>query len=77
MYSLARNQFAMGRRFFRFFRFLGQFARAGEVLRGVDGGSGVLTLAGVGKFSFMGAYLGLESLSVVSIVLLFSSSFFF
>lgn len=57
----------MGRRFFRFFRFLGQFTKAIEVIGGVNERSGFLSVLQVGKFSFMGAYLGLESATLVSL----------
>lgn len=45
------------------------------MIGGVNERSGVLSVLQVGKYSFMGAYLGLESLTLVSLFIFVSSSF--
>lgn len=53
----------VGRRYFRFFKFLDCFSKASECLHAA---SGVVGLLEIGKWSFMGGYLFLESLTIVS-----------
>jgi len=55
-----------GRRYFRFFRFLDCFSRAYDCFTDKEGMEGVL---GTCKWSCMGAYLGLESVTIVSLLL--------
>jgi hypothetical protein len=52
-----------GRRYFRFFKFLDSFSKAFDSFYATDGVVGVLE---VGKWSCLGAYLFLESLTIVS-----------
>ncbi|KAE9373452.1 hypothetical protein N431DRAFT_482476 [Stipitochalara longipes BDJ] len=59
---LLRRQFALGRRYFRFFKFLDAFSKAFDSLYGTVGVVGVLE---VGKWSCLGAYLFLESLTIL------------
>lgn len=80
---LLRRQFALGRRHFRFFKFLDCFRKAYAVLgnvredKGAEHGwqdSGIRTedvevVLGVGKWGFMGAYLGCESATFVGFLL--------
>ena len=58
-----RRQFALGRRYFRFFKFLDCFERAWGCFVNSDG---MQMMLGAGKWSFMGLYLGLESVTIVS-----------
>jgi hypothetical protein len=67
-FLLLRSQLALGRRYFRIFRFISCFAQALNVLSGVDGSEVLRNVLEVGKYSFMGIYLGMESLSIVSLV---------
>ena len=53
----------VGRRYFRFFKWLDCFSKAFEAFYTSEGVSGVLE---VGKWSCMGAYLFLESVTIVS-----------
>lgn len=69
-WHLARNQFAVGRRFFRFFRFMGAWERAWGVFDHRSGsgfglGLGFEDVLMVGKFTFLGCYLGCESATMV------------
>ncbi|KAH7419106.1 peroxisomal biogenesis factor 11 [Cadophora sp. MPI-SDFR-AT-0126] len=57
-----RAQFALGRRYFRFFRFLECFSKAYDCFYTIDGMRGVLAL---GKWSCLGAYLFLESVTIL------------
>ncbi|KAH7342909.1 peroxisomal biogenesis factor 11 [Rhexocercosporidium sp. MPI-PUGE-AT-0058] len=57
-----RAQFALGRRYFRFFRFLECFSRAYDSFHGADGARGVLV---VGKWSCLGGYMFLESVTIL------------
>ncbi|KAK0124324.1 hypothetical protein ONS95_009294 [Cadophora gregata] len=57
-----RAQFALGRRYFRFFRFLECFSRAYDCFRTVDGVRGVFA---VGKWSCLGSYMFLESVTIL------------
>ncbi|KAH8599773.1 peroxisomal biogenesis factor 11 [Bisporella sp. PMI_857] len=52
-----------GRRYFRFFRFLDCFQKAQECFDSEGGWSDIVF--GVGKWSFLGLYMGLESLTIV------------
>jgi len=56
--------FRTGRRYFRFFRFLDCFSKAQELFNNATGWEDLVF--GVGKWSMLGAYMGLESLTVVS-----------
>ena len=58
----------LGRRYFRFFKFLDCFEKAYECF---VNGEGVVV---VGKWSFLGCYLGLESLTIVSLFSLLIAS---
>src|SRR3954466_1590442 len=53
----------LGRRYFRFFRFLDCFAKS---LASFHENEGLDVLLGTGKWSCMGIYLGLESITIVS-----------
>ncbi|KAL2075792.1 hypothetical protein VTL71DRAFT_735 [Oculimacula yallundae] len=57
-----RAQFALGRRYFRFFRFLDCFSKAYDSFHSVDSVRGVLL---VGKWSFLGGYMFLESVTIL------------
>ncbi|EDN95771.1 predicted protein [Sclerotinia sclerotiorum 1980 UF-70] len=59
----ARRELAVGRRYLRFFRFIGHLSKAWDSLLNENG---IKMLINVGKSGFMGAYLGLESLTIVS-----------
>ncbi|KAF7955553.1 hypothetical protein EAE96_004479 [Botrytis aclada] len=61
----ARRELAVGRRYMRFFRFLQNFSKAWDSLLNEDG---MRMLMNVGKSGFMGAYLGLESLTILDIM---------
>ncbi|TGO47574.1 hypothetical protein BOTNAR_0517g00030 [Botryotinia narcissicola] len=54
-----------GRRYMRFFRFIKNFSKAWDSLLNEDG---MRMLINVGKSGFMGAYLGLESLTILDIM---------
>ncbi|KAG4443826.1 hypothetical protein IFR05_000726 [Cadophora sp. M221] len=56
-----RGQFALGRRYFRFFRFLECFSKAYDCFRDVDGVRGVLAVC---KWSCLGGYMFLESVTI-------------
>jgi hypothetical protein len=55
----------VGRRYFRFFKFLDAFPKAFDSFYATVGVMGVLE---VGKWSCLGAYLFLESLTIVSVL---------
>ncbi|KAH6723997.1 peroxisomal biogenesis factor 11 [Leptodontidium sp. 2 PMI_412] len=57
-----RTQFALGRRYFRFFRFLECFSKAYDCFHGVDGVRGVLAVC---KWSCLGGYMFLESVTIL------------
>ncbi|KAF7929785.1 hypothetical protein EAE99_004689 [Botrytis elliptica] len=61
----ARRELAVGRRYMRFFRFIKNFSKAWDSLLNEDG---MRMLINVGKSGFMGAYLGLESLTILDIM---------
>ncbi|KAF7862516.1 hypothetical protein EAF04_007389 [Stromatinia cepivora] len=61
----ARREVAVGRRYLRFFRFIGHFSKAWDSLLNEDG---MKMLINVGKSGFMGAYLGLESLTILDVM---------
>ncbi|KAB8295811.1 hypothetical protein EYC80_008633 [Monilinia laxa] len=61
----ARREVAVGRRYLRFFRFIENFSKAWDSLCNEDG---LKMLTGVGKSGFMGAYLGLESLTILDMM---------
>ncbi|RAL68679.1 hypothetical protein DID88_007387 [Monilinia fructigena] len=61
----ARREVAVGRRYMRFFRFIENFSKAWDSLCNEDG---LKMLTGVGKSGFMGAYLGLESLTILDMM---------
>ncbi|ATZ53068.1 hypothetical protein BCIN_08g06790 [Botrytis cinerea B05.10] len=61
----ARRELAVGRRYMRFFRFIKNFSKAWDSLLNEDG---MKMMINVGKSGFMGAYLGLESLTILDIM---------
>ncbi|RDL39656.1 uncharacterized protein BP5553_03996 [Venustampulla echinocandica] len=66
---LLRSQLALGRRYFRWFRFLDCFSKAYESFNSTEArGTGFMGALLVGKWGFMGAYLGLESLAILDVM---------
>ncbi len=64
VFSKPDGHWYVGRRYFRFFKFLECFSKALECFYAA---SGVMGLLEVGKWSFLGVYLFLESLTIVSV----------
>jgi len=62
---LLRRQFALGRRYIRFFRWIDCLAKAYTVFCEE---TGLVAVLGVGKWSCMGAFLFLESLTILDVV---------
>ena len=61
--SLSADNFVLGRRYFRFFKFLECFSKAWSYLYE---STGIDALLGTGKWSCQGIYLACESLTIVS-----------
>ncbi|KAE8451597.1 hypothetical protein EG329_003670 [Mollisiaceae sp. DMI_Dod_QoI] len=62
---LLRRQFALGRRYIRFFRWIDCLAKAYTVFREE---TGLVAVLAVGKWSCMGAFLFLESLTILDMM---------
>ncbi|CAD6443749.1 c6563622-f4a6-4ab5-a8cb-cbc0a6598970 [Sclerotinia trifoliorum] len=61
----ARRELAVGRRYLRFFRFIEHLSKAWDSLLNENG---MKMLINVGKSGSMGAYLGLESLTILDVM---------
>jgi hypothetical protein len=67
LWALCRRQFALGRRYIRFFRWIDAFSKSWDAFLGIERPGDLEGWMAVGKWSFLGAYLGCESVGIVSL----------
>jgi len=75
VWMLLRRQFGVGRRFLRFFRWVGCFEKAWACFMESGEGRGIKMLLEVGRWGFLGLYMGLESATILDTLLVRTTSF--